>query len=492
METQYREQPVIVYDQARDRYSRPKAFARSSAVSRPMYIIQTPKSGSSSYTLDQTSSIEIEIPPRGNLPPTFLNDMYLEFSLTVAETASTKVWVEPYGVVQRIDHEVNGLHPTKNPNRRDKLASIRLADSCYQQNYTLGSMVGFAHNWGSYPVLSSLSTSNPAYFDVGSGSVTKYFSIPFRILADGLLADCDSVVNLQYITGVNKITLTLNTPRTCAWANNASAAVTPPTITMSNIQLAIPIVNIANDTVVYNAMRGSGIIYTTLTEEQQTTSSLTLGNGGNRSNADIAVNGLPKSVRYVQVVFEGQTQATHIGSAYKCLTMPSCGIETYQFNFDGKMIPDRPVRCRSTQAAGGATPIEVEGYRNFLEITNAIRKTRKEWMNTSGGSVNLNSFTESRYLSADPDATGDANVQKISLWRALCDLTSADRDAFGGSTYSQLSVSLQYSGTAGFYDGGGDGSVNDAMTVFNMILFYMTNFACAIGTTSGEQVVIQA
>jgi hypothetical protein len=461
-----------------------------SEVSRPYITKVYPSSGTATFLLTQGNLVEFELPRSGFLPSTLGAESHLEFSVTVPLTAATTVYLEPYAIFQRVYQLINSTDVNGSALRRDKMAALKVLDSCLQQTNTRGSAMGVSTSWAEPPFVSSVSASaSAASFDVNEAAVTRKFTIPLSFFCDGLLSDVDSLVSLEYIRQII-LQLQLNAPERCAWAHNATVPVTPPPITLSDMKLILPLVYLKSDAEVAkvrSAIDGEGLVYVTNIISTQEVNPNQPMSGGQAGNSNTIFGAVPASVRYVDLVIEGTAQRVSNNAAYKALTCLQAGLTDYVFKIDGELVPRQPVLASASHTTGADTPIDVEAYRHYLDCSEARKRSMRDYKNWSGQLASLKSFSASRYACSDPQATGVA-ATVVPMFRACADLSSVSRDLFSGSKFHRLEFQYSFDGTVGKWDAAPNGTQASNISEVSFILQCYCNRALQV--TRGSMTVL--
>jgi hypothetical protein len=449
-------------------------------ISRPYWTKIKPTSGASFFTLDGNSSIQWRLPSTAYMSPQVGAESYVEFSITIHQTPNVTVWVEPESVFQREDQLINQNNINATGTRRDKLAASKAMDCCAQSLYNAGVMAGIPIQYGpqGQPLLSTIDKTAHNCFDVSFGSVTKHFSVPLRWICDGLLTDRDSLVCLQYLNEY-QLQLQLTNPSFCSYAQNLNAPVAAPPIIISNLQLVIPLVYVSSeqDSRIRATVDSRGLVYNTEVVVANQVGPFPIGSVGSNT---LTFGSMPKSVKYIEVLVEGSSQATHPNCAWKEKTSLQAGISSYQFLLDYKPVVDLPIETLTTQAPTGTTLGRMEGYRAFLEEVNARKRNQRLYKELSGTVVDPRVFSGSRYLSCDPQAVGAVSVSLLSHFRMVCDLSSVSRELYDGTKFQYLQLAYNTSSDKSYWDGDADGVVNDLVETVNFILYAYCNRGCLI------------
>lgn len=445
-----------------------------SEVSRPYVTKVFPSSGTATFTLVAGNTIEFELPRSGFLPPTLGAESHLEFTISCTPDSGVTAYLEPYALFQRVFQLINSTDLNGGSAlRRDKMAALKVIDSCVQQNVTRGSAMGVSAGWAEPPMAPANSpTLSAASFT--TSLTTRKFSIPLSFFVDGLLADADSLVNLEYVRQII-LQLQLNDPARISWAHDSGSPVEAPAFVVSDMKLILPIVYLKTEAevaAVRSAIDGEGLVYNTyFIATQEMTPSNALTSAG---QSNMVWGACPASVRYVDLVIESD-QRKSPNAAYKALTCLHGGTSDYVFKIDGEVIPRQPVLCTATHSVASGltgaidTPIEVEGYRHYLDCSEARKRSTRDYKNWSGQLASLKSFSASNYPTPDPNALGNA-ATRVPMFRACCDLSSVSRELFSGSKFHRLEYQYSYNGQYGFYDGSGNGIQSTPLSGASFIL----------------------
>lgn len=493
------------------KYGRPILEGRVSKVNWTRCYPQTQQS----INAEASQQTLFNITRSGYLAPASITEAYLEFDLTVPVPTSDaqSVYVEPYGMIDRVDQLWNDISSNSSNIRRDVMATQQIHESSLGQLNNVGIMAGVPFLPEVYPPLGTTgqatSPVHPGrniykFASSATASITKRFCVPIKYWVDTLLSDKDGLVNLQYMSGI-QLFFYIQDPSRWYWNSLGTAAsALPSPMVISNQILHLPIVFLddGDDAVTRQLLDSEiGLTYAThacYINPQSFPSPLGTGTtmvNGTPGQQTITFSSLPPSVRSCTTFLEANGPSTSAKCGYKILTKPRGGVVSYQYLFDGDAVPGLPIRCSATPdptlpSTLFSTPTDTDGYRVFTESSYARKMAMSDYRNMDGTLVDYYMYHNSAYPSSKSTASPvDLSNVLSSCFSMPITLAPMNPLLYGGSKFLTYQLQVNYSGNAGVFDGDGNGSLESIMTNFQAISVAWINRIMNV-TRSGAKVLV--
>lgn len=421
----------------------------ASSFTKPMKVKVYPNSSSSISVAatGNSSSIIFNLPRAGYYCGWAGSEGYLE----VTATPSAACQMEIYGSLARMDQTYNGTIITGKFNHPYRAACNEILDRPLSKLQIEGAMYGIGATGNQYepfcngiattqPVVTSGATAAAAGNYVGTGG--RSFLLPFKINADGLLADPDSLTPLALL---NSNQIEVSFLGTQSWCSNMASSPAAVTVTISNPILYITRTAVSSDlNNLYQSLMAEGRLAIHTTSKVTTGFAQTVA--ASTADVNIQFTSLPKVIKYMEVSLESPVARTNNSVAYKALTTLQCGITSFRFFIDNEPVTDKPVDVT-----------KYEAYATYENMRYNRLKAQKDIQSLANAAISpyIHSGLGSSLLNAYPTCDLDSGTDYIvfnSAFRCCADLGSINSSWYSGTTGRVVDFSYTTGSAVSYYN----------------------------------------